>query len=106
MRRAAGMGPWRPTIRGARRTRTAPGGWRSVTGRSADPAGERLGGLPGGDDHLLAQEVPRRRVLAAHGAADVPGVHALDDARQLPVAEGDVVADPGEVPPRQPGVVV
>src|SRR3546814_16604819 len=69
---------------------------------------EALHGLGGGvraaldleGEHLVA-----RRVLA-HGASYVAGVDALDDARQLPVPEGGVDVDLGEVKAGRLGVAV
>ena len=43
---------------------------------------------------LVGEALEARRLAAVtHRAADVAGVHALEDAGQLPVAEGDVEVD-------------
>ena len=68
-----------------------------IVGLASSEPPHGLGGLLGAALHLHLEALERLRVVAAHRATDVARVHALDDARELPVPERDVVVDLAEV---------
>ncbi len=85
-RGASSSGFWMKLVE--RLIRAAPMAWRadSTSATTCSPKKSKSAGV----------------AAVAHGAADVAGVDALDDAGQLPVAEGHVVVDGRQVAARRP----
>src|SRR3954452_15657867 len=82
--------------------------WSSLIVRSPRSSHllHRLGGHPRGGVDLRLEGRQLRRITRAEGAAEVAGVHALQDAGQLPVPEGDVEVEVREVAARHLGVAL
>src|SRR5579862_4635372 len=89
------------TSTGRSRARSLWSSYRLIGPGSRGPE-SGAGGLGQHDDTL--GEAVDARAVTGRGAADVAGVHPLEDAGELPVAEGHVEVEAADVAARRVGV--